>query len=261
MDEFDLFTKNKTQLLLYTLLNTIQTASTPICLIGSTCRIDVLDLLEKRIKSRFSHRQIYLFNDYDFDYYVNMAKYFFYTTCVNGATSAKANSNKKKLENFINLMFNDKSVLKFMARQFEYDKSIASLKRLVILPSIKLSFLYENKLLVDEVSNDETCEIFTSVRNEMIESFNLLNLDAKLLLLSGLSILELTLIVVILDLTQTFVEEPFNFDLVYNSYLKFLLKRNSGQQKHERQIVLKVWHQSKFNFSAPQIIHLKILHD
>ncbi len=35
MEEFDLFTKNKTQLLLYTILNTIQTSSTPMCLIGS----------------------------------------------------------------------------------------------------------------------------------------------------------------------------------------------------------------------------------
>lgn len=72
MDEFDLFTKNKTQLLLYTLLNTIQTASTPMCLIGATCRIDVLDLLEKRIKSRFSHRQIYILNDFNFDKYLEV---------------------------------------------------------------------------------------------------------------------------------------------------------------------------------------------
>ncbi len=35
MEEFDLFTKNKTQLLLYTILNTIQTSATPMCLIGS----------------------------------------------------------------------------------------------------------------------------------------------------------------------------------------------------------------------------------
>lgn len=72
MDEFDLFTKNKTQLLLYTLLNTIQTARTPMCVIGATCRIDVLDLLEKRIKSRFSHRQIYILDDFDFDRYLQV---------------------------------------------------------------------------------------------------------------------------------------------------------------------------------------------
>ena len=33
----------------------------PICVIGITCRLDVIELLEKRVKSRFSHRQIFLY--------------------------------------------------------------------------------------------------------------------------------------------------------------------------------------------------------
>lgn len=33
----------------------------PICVIGITCRLDVVELLEKRVKSRFSHRQIFLY--------------------------------------------------------------------------------------------------------------------------------------------------------------------------------------------------------
>lgn len=34
----------------------------PICVVGITCRLDVIELLEKRVKSRFSHRQIFLFS-------------------------------------------------------------------------------------------------------------------------------------------------------------------------------------------------------
>ena len=34
----------------------------PICVVGLTCRLDVTELLEKRVKSRFSHRQIFLFS-------------------------------------------------------------------------------------------------------------------------------------------------------------------------------------------------------
>ena len=47
----------------------------PICVIGLTCRLDVIELLEKRVKSRFSHRQIYLFasNKFDPDY-LNMVE-------------------------------------------------------------------------------------------------------------------------------------------------------------------------------------------
>lgn len=32
----------------------------PICVLGITCRLDVIELLEKRVKSRFSYRQIFL---------------------------------------------------------------------------------------------------------------------------------------------------------------------------------------------------------
>lgn len=42
--------------------------------IGLTCRLDALDLLEKRVKSRFSHRQIYLFSTATFDGFMEMAK-------------------------------------------------------------------------------------------------------------------------------------------------------------------------------------------
>ena len=35
---------------------------------------DVVELLEKRVKSRFSHRQILLFPQSDFDSYVSLAK-------------------------------------------------------------------------------------------------------------------------------------------------------------------------------------------
>ena len=38
------------------------------------CMQDVVELLEKRVKSRFSHRQILLFPQSDFNSYVSLAK-------------------------------------------------------------------------------------------------------------------------------------------------------------------------------------------
>lgn len=35
---------------------------------------DILELMEKRVKSRFSHRQIYLLNAFDFKKYLNICK-------------------------------------------------------------------------------------------------------------------------------------------------------------------------------------------
>lgn len=61
LDEVDLFCTHHNQTLLYNLFDTAQSKSASICVIGLTCRLDVIELLEKRVKSRFSHRQIFLF--------------------------------------------------------------------------------------------------------------------------------------------------------------------------------------------------------
>jgi len=48
-------------MLLYTLFDVAQSSQNPIAVIGSTCRLDTVEeLLEKRVKSRFSHRQIHI---------------------------------------------------------------------------------------------------------------------------------------------------------------------------------------------------------
>ncbi|VDP65847.1 unnamed protein product [Schistosoma curassoni] len=60
LSEFDLFALHHNQLLLYNLFDCCQSPESRICIIGLTCRLDVMELLEKRVKSRFSHRQIYL---------------------------------------------------------------------------------------------------------------------------------------------------------------------------------------------------------
>ncbi|TXT15819.1 hypothetical protein VHUM_00322 [Vanrija humicola] len=64
IDDFDLFTEHARQALLYCLLDVVQSVQTGpvettgrgIAVVGVTCRVDTLLLLEKRVKSRFSHR-------------------------------------------------------------------------------------------------------------------------------------------------------------------------------------------------------------
>lgn len=63
LEEFDLFCAHSNQTLIYNLFDVAQSAQAPICVIGLTRRNDVIELLEKRVKSRFSHRQIFLFNE------------------------------------------------------------------------------------------------------------------------------------------------------------------------------------------------------
>ncbi|VDH93722.1 origin recognition complex subunit 4 [Mytilus galloprovincialis] len=67
LEEFDMFAHHKNQTLLYNLFDIAQSDQAPICVVGVTCRLDVIELLEKRVKSRFSHRQVYFLNNYSYE--------------------------------------------------------------------------------------------------------------------------------------------------------------------------------------------------
>lgn len=57
LDEFDLFAQGK-QRLLYSLLDAMQSVSSQAVVVGVSCRLDADQLLEKRVRSRFSHRKL-----------------------------------------------------------------------------------------------------------------------------------------------------------------------------------------------------------
>lgn len=58
IDEFDKFTSDTKQTLLYNLFDLCQTSSVPICIVGVSTKITVRESLEKRVRSRFSQRLI-----------------------------------------------------------------------------------------------------------------------------------------------------------------------------------------------------------
>ncbi|KAJ1549577.1 origin recognition complex subunit 4, partial [Cladochytrium tenue] len=58
--EFDLFAAHTKQSLLYNLFDVAQMCGSPILVMGLTTRMDAVNLLEKRVKSRFSHRAIFM---------------------------------------------------------------------------------------------------------------------------------------------------------------------------------------------------------
>ncbi|KAI9345253.1 origin recognition complex subunit 4 C-terminus-domain-containing protein [Obelidium mucronatum] len=61
LEEFDLFALHPKQSLLYTLFDIAQTCVNPVFVIGASQRQDCIELLEKRVKSRFSHRVIFTY--------------------------------------------------------------------------------------------------------------------------------------------------------------------------------------------------------
>ncbi|KAL4751691.1 hypothetical protein BDW72DRAFT_89061 [Aspergillus terricola var. indicus] len=60
LNEFDLFVTHPRQTLLYNLFDIAQARKAPLAVLGLTTKVDVTEMLEKRVKSRFSHRSVYV---------------------------------------------------------------------------------------------------------------------------------------------------------------------------------------------------------
>lgn len=59
LSSFERFATHGRQKLLYNLLDVAQSRKAPVCVVGLTTRVDVSDMMEKRVKSRFGHRYIH----------------------------------------------------------------------------------------------------------------------------------------------------------------------------------------------------------
>ncbi|XP_054828686.1 origin recognition complex subunit 4 isoform X2 [Eublepharis macularius] len=219
LEEFDLFVHHKNQTLLYNLFDISQSAQTPIAVIGLTCRLDILELMEKRVKSRFSHRQIYLMNSFDFKKYVNFCK----EQLSLPPEFAEKNFAQKWNKN-VQHLFEDKIMQDVLQDQFHYSKDLRSLYMLLMLAlsSVTSSHPY----------------ISTS---DILEASKLCRVDSKANIVHGLSVLEFCLIIAMKHLNDIYDGEPFNFQMVYNEYQKFVQRKAHTVYSFEKPVVMKAF--------------------
>ncbi|XP_076366862.1 origin recognition complex subunit 4 isoform X2 [Tachypleus tridentatus] len=216
--EFDLFCYHKNQTLIYNLFDIVQSSQTPVAVVGITCRLDVIELLEKRVRSRFSHRQLYLFNQYNFTDYMNIVK-----KLLQLPEDFSDLLQRNQWNEHIEKLLEERGVKSVLRRQFETNKSISNLKKLLVLP-------------VSQINNKQP---FLKSSN-FIDAQALQTVDTKASMLKGLSILEMILVVSMVHLTVLYEGEPINFEMVYNEYKKFAC-RKSSLQGIEKNIVFKAF--------------------
>ncbi|XP_041458650.1 origin recognition complex subunit 4-like isoform X2 [Lytechinus variegatus] len=219
VDEFDLFAHHKNQTLLYNLFDVCQSAQTPITVIGVTCRLDVVELLEKRVKSRFSHRQIHVFNTLTFEQYCNVFK-----ETLTLPSNFMDKMFAKEWNNHVKELTGDCTVTEILEKTYSLDKSIRSLYSLMLLPIARIS------------ADRPTFE-----GQQLLESRKLHSADSKAAMLHGVSILQLCLIIAMRHLTDLYEGDPFNFEMVYNEYQKFIQKKSHTVQQFDKSVVLKAF--------------------
>ncbi|OPJ79697.1 origin recognition complex subunit 4 isoform X2 [Patagioenas fasciata] len=219
LDEFDLFVHHKNQTLLYNLFDVSQSAQTPVTVIGLTCRQDILELLEKRVKSRFSHRQIYLMNSFNFKQYMKIFK-----EQLSLPAEFPDESFGQKWNNNVQHLSEDKTVQDVLQSLFHCTKDLRSLQLLLMLA----------------VSN-VTVHHPLIAASDLHEASKQYRMDSKANIVHGLSVLEICLIIAMKHLNDVYEGEPFNFQMVYNEFQKFIQRKAHCMYNYEKPVVMKAF--------------------
>ncbi|NXQ14748.1 ORC4 protein, partial [Peucedramus taeniatus] len=219
LDEFDLFVHHKNQTLLYNLFDISQSAQTPVTVIGLTCRQDILELLEKRVKSRFSHRQIYLMNSFDFKEYIKIFK-----KQLSLPAEFPDESFAQKWNNNVQHLSEDKTVQDVLQNLFHHTKDLRSLHLLLMLAGSAVTVHHPLLTAAD-----------------LQEAGRQHSTDSKANIVHGLSVLEICLIIAMKHLNEVYDGEPFNFQMVYNEFQKFIQRKAHSMYNFEKPVVMKAF--------------------
>ncbi|KAG2459326.1 ORC4 protein, partial [Polypterus senegalus] len=76
---------------------------------------------------------------------------------------------------------------------------------------------------------------------DLLEASHLCTMDSKANILHGLSVLELCLIIAMKHLNDVYDGEPFNFQMVYNEFQKFVQRKAHSVYNFEKPVVIKAF--------------------
>ncbi|XP_004870042.1 origin recognition complex subunit 4 isoform X3 [Heterocephalus glaber] len=180
---------------------------------------DILELLEKRVKSRFSHRQIHLMNSFGFPQYVKIFKeqLSLPVEFPDKLFAEKWNENVQSLSE-------DKSVRDVLLKHFNVSKDLRSLHMLSMVALNRVTASHPFLTAAD-----------------LMEAAQLCSMDSKANVVHGLSVLEICLIIAMKHLNDIYEEEPFNFQMVYNEFQKFVQRKAHSIYNFEKPVVMKAF--------------------
>ncbi|XP_043474076.1 origin recognition complex subunit 4 [Leptopilina heterotoma] len=247
LDEFDLFCEHNNQTLLYNLFDVAQSAQAPICVLGITNRLDVLELLEKRVKSRFSSRQIFLLPD-------------------DNKIDLECGTNEKPFDDRLLLFKNllclpDDENVNGIEHEFDdcyidatfansWNESIAKIAKNQILINL-LKSMYKNDTSERKFRNFLVIAITYLTENhqkleidDFVEASKVYLQDDRVAILKGLSVLEMCLIIAMYKETELCKDEPLNFEHVYNCYNLFAAQ-SSSIHSVQRPVIVKAFEHIK----------------
>lgn len=234
LDEFEAFTTHPKQALLYNLFDLVHTNIRPIAVIGLTSRWDAVELLEKRVRSRFSNRQIHLKK-------IDSISTFLYVIQKRLSLpddfvfKSYAESFNEKIE----IIMQDASMLQLLEQVYNIHGDIRSCLHSFIPAICKLS--PENSFLSIE-SLTEAC------KEQLCKSY-------LMDILQGICLLELSLLMSIYRLMKIDIL-IFNFELVYNEYKSFYSRNSSEALEHASKYIALKGFERLINSKLVHYVHI-----
>ena len=218
MDEFDLFASHPRQTLLYNLFDIAQARKAPIAVIGLTTKVDVTEHLEKRVKSRFSHRYIHLPLSKSFSAFSEICKR---ALVVERIDSAEVDA--RLLEQWCHYV--EVRICRSTNRRRACARPAKNLQHLFedeVLTETLRQIYYRTKSVPDLLAACLPCIAEMSLESIPVASSfaqgSLAAPESKLHLLPGLSDLELSLLIAAARLDVILGTDTCNFNMVYHEY-------------------------------------------
>ncbi|KAG9698257.1 origin recognition complex, subunit 4, partial [Aureobasidium melanogenum] len=211
LDEFDLFTTHPRQTLLYNLFDIAQSRKAPIAVIGTTTRFDVVEQLEKRVKSRFSHRYVHLSSAANLSAFREMCQNALMPFSAQGVSE----EGKAVWKEIVNDLFTAESFNTHLRGLYYLNKSVRAFHTSMLvavstLPTSGSSTVQAEDLL-NHLSDTTSLSLLTPP-------------DSKLAALASLSTLQLALLIAAARLTIIHDTETVTFALAHAEYVSLASK-------------------------------------
>ncbi|XP_009460087.1 PREDICTED: origin recognition complex subunit 4 [Nipponia nippon] len=229
LDEFDLFVHHKNQTLLYNLFDISQSAQTPVTVIGLTCRQNRFTFLRRYKPVVLYYRRRAIFIHVAGLYYTVVRSLerpvgISVSWSAVGPADFPDESFAQKWNNNVQCLSEDKTVQDVLQNLFHRTKDLRSLHLLLMLA----------------VSN-VTVHHPLITASDLHEASKHYRMDSKANIVHGLSVLEICLIIAMKHLNDVYEGEPFNFQMVYNEFQKFIQRKAHCMYNFEKPVVMKAF--------------------
>ncbi|XP_061726617.1 origin recognition complex subunit 4 isoform X1 [Cydia pomonella] len=267
LEEFHAFCHSaRTQTLLYNLFDITHARQAPMCVLGITNRLDVMETLEKRVKSRFSHRHIFIFPGEGSNPHARLLDELVELLSVPLEKAEKVKKRARKKSVAAEPMDTDSQSnsipieilnrCKVDPKEFsnldpgfveDWNAHVLALRgeERVVDAFEKLCYYTNNEQIFKDILFQIVCTLSPS--KPFIEALDIISTidrtvapEHKVKLLQSLSILELSLVIAMKHGMDIFDGQPMNFEMVLHRYTKFAAS-NSSTQTVPRPVILKAF--------------------